>query len=95
MHSIHITKHTQFTYSLGYLVKQDHLALLHVIFEVVVNTGDEMCVKSSQGKKDWRGGGGTKGVNMPGEARPDTKCFIQKPMSLYNKDRIGSMCKSV
>lgn len=46
-----------------------------------------MSIKSSQGKKDRSGGGGTKGVNMPGEARPDTKCFIQEPMSLYNKER--------
>lgn len=69
------------------LGKQDNLALLHVIFEVIVNTRDEMSIKSSQGKKDWSGGRGTEGVNMPGEARPDAKRFIQEPMSLYNKER--------
>lgn len=45
-----------------------------------------MSVKSSQGKKDWSGGGGTEGVNMPGETWSDTKGFIQETMSLYNKE---------
>lgn len=59
-----------------------HLGLLHRVFQVVVNPGDEVGVEACQGKESGGCGRCAKWVNVPGELRPDPKCFIEKSVSL-------------
>lgn len=41
-----------------------------------------MCIKSSQGKEDWSGGGGSKWIHMPGKLRTHPKCLVKEAVSL-------------
>lgn len=60
-----------------------YLAFLHLVFEVVVDARDEVSVESRHGEEDRSGGGGSEGIHVPRELRPNPKCLVQKPMALW------------
>ena len=58
-----------------------HLVILHGLLQVVVYPGDDVGIEARQSKEGGGRGGCTKWVHLPGDLRPDPKCFIEKPMS--------------
>lgn len=58
-----------------------HLRFLHGFLQVIVDPGDDVGVEARQGKQGGGRGRGAKGVDLPGEPRPDPKGFIQEPVS--------------
>lgn len=58
-----------------------HPVILHGLLQVVVDPGDDVGIEARQGKEGGGRGGCTKRVHLPGDLRPDPKCFIEKAVS--------------
>lgn len=66
-----------------------HLGVLHGVLQVVVDPGDDVAVEAGQGQQGGRRGRRAKGVNLPGELRPDPKGFIEKPVSFCKETSLA------
>lgn len=69
-----------------------HPGVLHVLLQVVGDSGDDVGIETCQGQQRGGRGRSTEGVNLPGELGPDAKCLVEKPMSFCEEktDRLDN-----